>query len=325
MADDRNPPEGPTEAPQRGDPEALRAPFADVPSPAEASKPSDAPEEGAAVADFFALGEVFHRVVATAHEELSRPPRLLFWSAVAAGLVLGMSLVARAVVTAHVPDHNPLLGNLLYPIGFVILILGRYQLFTENTLTPVTLVLTRLASFRDLFELWGVVLAGNLLGAFVFAAVLGPFQIFSPEASELAIGFAEHVVSAPWMAAFGKAILAGWLLAIIVWLVHAARETLARVVLIWLLIYLQVTADLFHSIVGALEVHYAMLQGAVSVGEYLWAFQVPVTLGNIVGGVVFVGVLNYIQLGEGEEPGGQTDHRLSTREWIFGKLDANRK
>lgn len=281
----------------------------------------EAPEQGEAVADFFALSEVFHRVVATAREELGRSSKQLFWSGLAGGLVLGMSLVARAALTALAPDQDPLIGNLLYPLGFVILILGRYQLFTENTLTPVTLVLLRLASVRNLLRLWTAVLVANLIGAFLFAGFLGPFHILSPEANELAIGFGEHLVSAPWIEAFGRAILAGWLLAIVVWLIHAARETLARIVLIWLLIYLQVTADLFHSVVGALEVLYAMFQGAVTVGEYLWDFQIPVTLGNIVGGVIFVAVLNYIQVSE-EELRRQLGVKLSFRDWILGKIDS---
>lgn len=292
-------------------------PSADV-GKAPAPSPDDAPREGEAVSDFFGLREVFHRVVATGDEELSRSNPLLFWSALSGGLVLGLSIVARAAITALAPNQDPLIGNLLYPIGFIILILGRYQLFTENTLTPVTLILTRFASIPNLFRLWGVVFAGNILGALVFAAFLGPLHVLSDPASELAVAFGVHVVSEPWFEAFGRAILAGWLLAIVVWLVHAARETLARIVLIWLLIYLQVTADLFHSIVGALEVHYAMFQGAVTFGQYLFDFQIPVTLGNIVGGVVFVAVLHYVQLGESEHSGSGKRKRLSTREWLLG-------
>ena len=303
--------QGSSHTPDDGELETVA--FADV--AASESSPGSPPERGAAVSDFFALGEVFHRVVATAHEELSRPNRLLFWSGVAGGLVLGMSFLGHIFMSLHAPEGNPLVGNLLYPIGFIILILGRYQLFTENTLTPVTLVLTRLASLRDLATLWGVVLLGNLLGALVFAAFLGPFQVLSPEAIQLGVGFGEHLVSATWLSAFGKAILAGWLMAIIVWLVHAARETFARIVVIWLVIYLQVTADLFHSISGAIEVQFAMFQGAVPLGSYLWDFQIPVALGNAVGGVVFVAILNYVQLGEEEEPG---ERRLPLGEWIYG-------
>ena len=282
------------------------------------TSPAEAPREGEAISDFFDLSEVFHRVLATAHHELSRPVRLLFWSGLAGGLALGMSLVARAALTAEAPGNNALIGNLLYPIGFIILILGRYQLFTENTLTPVTLVLTRFASLRDLFVLWGVVFAANILGALMFAGLLGPLHVLSDEASRLAVGFGEHLVSAPWIEAFGRAVIAGWLLAIVVWLVHASRETLARIVVIWLLIYLQISGDLFHSVVGALEVQYAMFQGAVTLRAYIFNFQIPVTLGNIVGGVVFVAVLNYMQLGSDDEPEEGRRRKLSARDWILG-------
>lgn len=276
-----------------------------------------APEKGETVADFFSLHEVFRRVMATAHEELSRPNRLLFWSGLTGGLVIGFSLLARASVMAKAPGQSELVGNLLYPIGFIILILGRYQLFTENTLTPVTLVLTRLASLRNLLRLWTVVFLANMVGTMLFALFLGPFQVMSPEATELAIGFGVHLVSATWLSAFAKAILAGALMATIVWLVHAARAMIARIVIIWLLIYLQVTGELFHSVVGALEVQYSMFQGAVTLGSYLWDFQIPVTLGNIVGGVVFVAILNYIQLPDADE----TKTQLTMREWFLGRRE----
>jgi len=286
-------------------------------SAAESDPSEEAPQEGKAVEDYFGLDEIFKRVLATADEELAKPNRLLFWSGLAGGLVLGLSLLARAALTAKVPEQSQLLGDLLYPIGFIILIMGRYQLFTENTLTPMTLVLTRLTSWAGLLRLWGIVFAANVLGAAVFAGLLGPLHILSPEAVEVAVGFGEHLTSAPWLEAFGRAIMAGWLLAALVWLVHAAREAVARIVAIWLLIYLQTIADLFHCIVGSVEVLFVVFHGGVTLAEYLTAFLIPVTLGNTVGGVVFVAVLNYMQYSEAEHF--ENRKRLGWREWVTGK------
>ena len=279
----------------------------------------DAPAEADAVPDFFNLDEIYRRVLATADEELGRSNGLLFWSGLTAGLVLGLCILARAVFTALVPfDSSGLVANLLYPVGFIFLILGRYQLFTENTLTPVALVLTRLASLPDLLRIWGVVLVANVVGAALFALLLAFTGVLSAEATTAAIGFGEHLIEEGWWDAFYKAILAGWLLAGIVWLVHAARDTLSRVVLIWLLIYLQVSADLFHCIVGSVEVLFLMFKGGAGLGDYLFRFLIPVVSGNTLGGVVFVAFLNYMQFGEDKGQFSERGDKLSWREWLTG-------
>ena len=294
--------------------DAEEAPSGEVPHAVQ-----NAPEKGEAVPDFFNLDEVYRRVLATADEELRLSNTLLFWSGLTGGLVLGLCILARAAFTALAPDGgNGLVANLLYPVGFIFLILGRYQLFTENTLTPVALVLTRLASVRDLLRIWGVVLAANIVGAALFAALLAFTGVLSPEGTRAAISFGEHLIEAgPWDA-FYKAILAGWLLAGIVWLVHAARETLARVVLIWLLIYLQICADLFHCVVGSVEVLFLIFKGSAGLGDYLFRFLVPVVLGNTLGGVVFVAFLNYMQFGEDKGRFSERGDKLSWREWLTG-------
>ncbi len=278
----------------------------------------DAPDRGEAVPDFFNLDEIYRRVLATADEELGRSNALLFWSGLTAGLVLGLCILARATFAALTPFESGLVANLLYPVGFIFLILGRYQLFTENTLTPVALVFTRLASLPDLLRIWGIVLVANVVGAALFALLLASTGVLSPEATTAAVGFGEHLVEEGWWDAFFKAILAGWLLAGIVWLVHAARDTLSRVVLIWLLIYLQVSADLFHCIVGSVEVLFIVFKGVASLGDYLFRFLIPVVLGNTLGGVVFVAFLNYMQFGEDKGQFSKRGDKLSWREWLTG-------
>ncbi len=276
----------------------------------------DAPTEGESVRDIFNLNEIFERVLASAQEELERSFGLLFWSGLAAGLAIGLSLLARAALTAAAPMHSELIGDLIYPVGFIFVILGRYQLFTENTLTPMSLVLTRLASWRDLFRVWGVVLLANLSGAALFALLLSQTAIFNTEAAEVARGFGAHLIQAAWGTAFWKGVMAGWLVAGVVWLVHAPRDTISRIILIWLLIFVQVSAQLFHSIVGSVEVLYLVFSGGSSIWAYLWRFLLPVVLGNTLGGVVFVAVLNYMQFeGKAQAPGRQ----LSWQQWFIGR------
>lgn len=257
---------------------------------------SGAPAAGRAVRDIFSTDEIFQRIVATADEEFSRSNRLLFLSGLAAGLSIALSFLARAAVTGGLPGEvSVLLGNVLYPIGFLLIVLGRYQLFTENTLTPVTLVLTRIASLPALLRVWGVVFAANVLGAAVAAYVFARTGIFEPDTAAVARGFAEHALAtAPWDL-FWKAVIAGWLVASMVWLNHAARDTTTRVFVVFGIMFLIPAADLFHCIVGACEVLYLVFQGGAGVGAFAWDFLAPVTLGNTVGGVLLVAILNFSQ------------------------------
>ena len=277
----------------------------------------EAPASGQALRDRFGFDEIFKRVLATADHELSRPLNLLFWSAFAGGGTLGFCLLAKATMNAS--TGSELMGNLVYPIGFIFLIIGRYQLFTENTLTPVALVFTRLASLRDLGRIWGVVFLANVLGAAAIALFFATTPVFEVGATEIAIGYATHLLEASWSAAFVKAIMAGWVLAGLVWLVHAVPDSFSRVLLTWFLIYVQVSADLFHCIVGSVEVLYLVFSGGASLGAYLGGFLLPVALGNTVGGVIVVALLNYAQFGEDKEgsPFAERGERLSWDEWFF--------
>lgn len=267
------------------------------------------PAAGSNLDDWFSFPEIFRRVLASGNEELERPTTLLFWSGVAAGLALGLTFLARVTFTP-VDGGSPLVANLLYPIGFLLIVLGRYQLFTENTLTPVALVLTRLASVRSLGRLWGVVLAGNLVGAVMMSALLAWSDALSDSSRVIAVELGAHATEAASSTVIARAVIAGWIVASMVWLLHGARETIARIVVVWALMYLIGVADLFHVVTGTLEVLYPVLTGDAS-----WT-SVPrfvglVLLGNTVGGVVFVAVLNSAQFGR--EDGGRLAHRLRSR------------
>lgn len=288
-------------------------------APATPEAKAQALGKGDAVEDFFSTDDIFRRVLATAAHELERPTGTFIWGALAAGLIVGFSFLARAVVTAEVQGLSPLVGNLLYPIGFIFVILGRYPLYTENTLTPVTLALTRFASLPDLLRIWGFSYLPNLVGAFLFALLLSSTGVLRPETAEVARGIGEHLLEARWSDAFYRAVLAGWLLAGLVWLVHAARDTVSRLLLIWLVIYLQVSAELYHCIVGSVEALYLVLVGGASFAAYLTDFLVPVTLGNTVGGVVFVALLNWAQFSADKGHGTDLGSRLAWREWLLGR------
>lgn len=278
-----------------------------------------APAAGGALRDRFSADEIFQRITASAEEEIGRSARLLFFSGLAAGASIGATFFGRAVMTAAFPDDPIGLGNLLYPLGFMIIVIGGYQLFTENTLTPVTLVLTRQASIPRLLRLWGIVLFANVVGAAMVAFFFVNTSILNPPVAAAARSFGEHALSLSWSTLFLRAILAGVLVATMVWLVHAARETTARIVIIWVIMFLIPAGDLFHCVTGAFEMFFLVFEGSASLLEGLAEFFVPVVLGNVVGGVIFVTLINYGMTAERTFPNRNGElPELSWSEWLFG-------
>lgn len=280
---------------------------------------SGAPAAGHAVRDLFSTDEIFQRLIATADEEFVRPARLLFWSGLAAGLSVALSFVARVTVTAATGGESQLVGNLLYPVGFLLIVLGRYQLFTENTLTPVILVLARIASLPMLLRLWGIVLVANVLGASIMGWVLASTGVLDADSAAAAYTIAKHGFELPWADLFWKGVFAGWLVASMVWLNHAARDTITRFFLVFAVMFLVPTADLYHCVVGACEAIYLVFRGGATLGEAFGDFFLPVVLGNTVGGVLLVGIVNYAQTQTARFPKRQAHGSgLTWRRWLFG-------
>ena len=289
--------------------------------PAGTENVSDSPDEGEAVADYFAFTEIFKRVLSTADHELDVGSTYLFLSALGAGGALGLTFLARVIFTETAGEMEPgLLGNLLYPVGFLIIVLGRYQLFTENTLTPVVLVLTRLASLRDLLRLWIVVFVGNMVGAALFAAAIVYSRVLTPERSIKALEIGRHAIETPWNEIFYRAIIAGWIVAAMVWLVHAVRDSIGRAAVIYILMYFIGVGSFFHVITSSVEAFYiAFADPTVGFWELWPRFVAPVLLGNTLGGIIFVAVLNYAQFAEHRDSDMFARYqRMDLRTWLFG-------
>jgi formate/nitrite transporter FocA (FNT family) len=274
---------------------------------------SGAPDAGWAVGDRFSSEEIFQRVLATADEEVSTGTRELLFSGLAAGFAIVVTFVGHAAVSAYFPN-NTLLGSLLYPIGFVYIILGRYQLYTENTLPPVALVLARLASLPLMARVWAVVLVGNVLGAALGVFVLANSHVLSPAAMSAGADFTRTALEAGWWDKFFKALFAGWLVAGVVWLNHAVTDSVARLLLIYIVFYTIAAAELYHVVVTSADALFSVFVGDFGLLAVAYEFWLPVLLGNTVGGVFLVALVNY----------GQTERRrfpevreLSTREWLF--------
>lgn len=277
---------------------------------------SGAPAAGGAVRDRFSTDEIFQRVVATADEEVGASTSRLYLSGLAAGFAITLTFFFYASMTAATEGLPGFLAALLYPVGFVYIVIGRYQLYTENTLTPVTLALTRVTSIPSVLRVWGAVLAGNLTGGAVGAFVLANTGVFSPGAAAAAVGIGVKGVETAWWDLVIKGMFAGWLVAGMVWLEHAVRDSISRVVLVYLVIFTIPATGLNHIVVSFTDTVYLFFAGETGLLAGLVEFPLPVLLGNTLGGVVLVTLLNYGQT-EHRFPTAEKRRRLSLREWLF--------
>ncbi len=281
----------------------------------------DAPEMGATVSDRFETHEVFQRILAAADAEATTGVRTLFFSALAAGFAITLTFLLYASLTAAT-GGDPIGSALLYPLGFVYIVVGRYQLYTENTLPPVVLVLDRLASVPRLLRTWAVVLVGNFAGGGLGALFLAATGVFPPEAAASATAIASKGVSTPFWDLLFKGSVAGLLVAGVVWVVYAVQDSISRVVLVYIAFLGIPLGNLFHVAVSFTELVYLVAVGQGQPLAGFVGFVLPVLLGNTLGGVLLVSVVNYFQtterrVAEAREDGLQ--RRLSRREWLLGR------
>ena len=258
-------------------------------------------EPGAAAPLGAETTEIVERGTTVGATRLARP----FLPEALAAFVGAMSISFGAVAMAYAggigtelggEPLRKLLGALAFPVGFVILLIGKSELFTENFLLPVLGVFERRAPLRSLLRIWTVSLAFNLLGAAVFAWLIGRPGVLDPEATADIIEVARFKLSMPWGEAFARAIFAGWLMTILTWLALACHTVGERVAIIWMIAALIVLGRFNHAVISSCEVFMAWSVGLEpDVRRFFLGELAPAVLGNLVGGVVFVTVLHYLQ------------------------------
>ncbi len=233
-------------------------------------------------------------------EELNRPNASLFWSGLAAGIMISLSVLGEAILRTYLPDANwaYLVENLGYSLGFIVVILGRMQLFTENTITTVfPLVNTPTgAMFSKVASLWSIVLFANVIGAFL-AAILFAYTSAIPSAFLPAIEeLSRHATGFEPFEAFQRAIPAGVLIAALVWMLPQSESF--ELFLIMLFTWLIAAGDFTHVVAGSVEIAFLVVQGLLSPVDALLNAFIPVLLGNIVGGTAIFTLLAFGQVKE---------------------------
>lgn len=250
---------------------------------------------------------VFETIRREGETELVRSVFSLASSGVAAGLSMGMSLAGEGMIRALLPDAKwrPLVASAGYTLGFLIVILGRQQLFTENTVTAILPLLDnpeKLKTFVKVVRLWAVVLCANLFGAFAFAFAVSHLPMFTPEVQHTFTEIGREAAAPSFGAIVWRGVIAGWLIALMVWILPSAEQT--RLFVILIITYVVGLGAFSHIIAGSVEVLYLVVTGELSFTHYLGSYLLPVFFGNSIGGVSLVSLLNYAQVVSkgGDEP-----------------------
>lgn len=231
-------------------------------------------------------------------EEMVRPATSLWWSGVAAGLSISFSLLAQAILNNHLSDApwRPLISAFGYSVGFVMVVMARQQLFTENTITAVLPVMAKTtpANIVGLGRMWGIVLAANLTGTLAAAIFCTVTPVIAPDLRDSMLGISRQILEHGWAELFFRGIAAGFLMATMVWLIPSADSAQFHVIV--LITYLIAVGDFAHIVAGSMEAFMLVVNGQAETLPIIQNFLVPVLLGNIAGGTALFAVISYAQV-----------------------------
>lgn len=240
---------------------------------------------------------IFEAIRRQGEAELNRPMSSLAASGFIAGIALGFSALTKALLHSHLPDADwrPLVSSLGYTVGFLIVILGQLQLFTENTITAVCPALDKPGreSLRCLARLWSLVLTFNLIGASVFGYVLYVVSDVQPGVWDALVEMSDKSLDHSWLEVMFLGVGAGWLLASLVWVLSNADS---KTFVIMIFTYLIALAGFAHVIAGTAEASAMIFAGRVGLFEAVGGYILPALLGNILGGTVLFTGLTWAQL-----------------------------
>ena len=280
---------------QAGDPDANGGSPLDEQPPADMSR-----EELEAVAKRkSAPARVVHEIVRQQGvEELQRPLASLLWSGVAAGVSIWLSLIVQAALMMRLPDSpaRPMIADLGYSVGFLVVILGRLQLFTESTITAVLPLASKLSlgNLGRTLRLWIAVFVANMVGTLAVALVMPWAGLVTPEHLQAMIGLSRRLMELTPGQAFTHGIPAGFILATVAWVLPSVKGQ--EIWVITLLTYVVSLAGFSHVIAGSAEAWLLATTGQASWSFSAFGFILPALAGNIVGGTGLFAVLAHAQV-----------------------------
>ena len=231
-------------------------------------------------------------------EEMARPAISLWWSGIAAGISISFSLLTEALLQMRLPDApwRPLVVSFGYSVGFLMVVLSRQQLFTENTITVVLPVVAKPTRRRALkmARMWAIVFLANMAGTLFAAMFCAYTPVLSPEVLAAMQGISRDMMAHGWFDMFFRAIGAGFLVAAMVWLLPSATATQFHIVT--LMTWLIAAGGFTHVVAGSVEAFLLVARGDLGLPAMIGGFTIPVLLGNIIGGTALFALLSYAQV-----------------------------
>jgi formate/nitrite transporter FocA (FNT family) len=239
---------------------------------------------------------VYTAIKQEGEDELSRSPLSLWWSGVGAGLAIFLSVVVTGALNHHL-DYGALI-HLGYAVGFLIVILGRLQLFTENTITAVIPLLSspNKKTLNVMLRLWGIVFIANMVGVLIAATATIHGNIFSADITQGIIDISRHYAHREAFEFFLQGIPAGFIVAALVWMLPSSHGSEFWV--ITMMTYIISLTGLTHVIAGSGEMFVVMLLGEISVFDTIVISILPTLIGNVIGGTALFAMLAYGQVKE---------------------------
>jgi formate-nitrite transporter family protein len=246
--------------------------------------------------------QIYEQVSRNARHELDRAALGLAISGLAGGITMGLTALSTSIVLAELGPSpiGKFVAHVLYPIGFIAVILGRAQLFTENTLYPVALMLAERRHVWRTLRLWSIVLPSNVFGAFIFAVLAVRTGALQPEFVHSMAQMGVQATQSSSHHIFWSGVIGGWIIALVAWLVSGSHSITGSVLLIWLLTFVVGLGGFAHCIATSGEIFAAILDHQLPVLRY-FSWLLAATIGNIVGGVLLVTLLEYGQVKGGED------------------------
>ncbi len=231
-------------------------------------------------------------------EEMARPATSLWWSGLAAGLSISFSLLAQAILQSHLPDApwRPLVTSFGYSVGFIMVVMARQQLFTENTITVVLPVVADFSrkSLGTLCRMWALVFLANMAGTLIAALFCTFTSVLTPELRDAVLEISRGLEHHTWLEMVTRAVVAGFLIATMVWLIPAAE--LAQFYVIIMMTYLISVGGFMHIIAGSMEAFMLILNGDAGLWPMVVHFFIPVLIGNVIGGTALFALIAYAQV-----------------------------
>jgi formate/nitrite transporter FocA (FNT family) len=240
--------------------------------------------------------QIYEQVSLNARRELARSNISLAISGLVGGLTMGLTGLGISIASATLGQSPAarFIAFLFYPLGFMAVILGRGQLFTENTLYPVALILTERRHVLSTLRLWAIVFSANVVGAFVFAILCARTKALEPQVLATMAQIGVNAASHPAKHIFWSGVVGGWIIAMVAWLVSGSHSITGSVALIWSLTSVVGLGHFAHCIAASGEILAAVLSHQLPAMAY-FAWLLPATCGNIAGGVLLVTLLEYGQ------------------------------